>query len=177
VWIAADPALDARGTPSEITAVNDALSNSEPEVDLDLQQLTQKPLPHRGTYGRRAIGVKGSLIAEEAPKGPPRRTREPQMACPALAPRASRRRLRRLSSVARFHCVRVANRFARNGTSGFLSLSVRARNEALRPHCLERGLMDLVFEQPISGVLSALSYCLEPHSEEASKSRRTAAGP
>ena len=48
VWIAAAPALDARGTPSEITAVNDALSNSEPEEDLDLQQLRLKPLPHRG---------------------------------------------------------------------------------------------------------------------------------
>ena len=63
------------------------------------------------------------------------------MACPALAPRASRRRLRRLSSVARFHCVRVANRFARNGTPGFLSLSM-ARNESLRPHCLERVHME-----------------------------------
>ncbi len=31
-------ALDAGGTPSEIAAVNDALSNSEPEVDLDLHQ-------------------------------------------------------------------------------------------------------------------------------------------
>jgi len=49
--------------------------------------------------------------------------------CAQLAiPRASRRRLRRLSPVARFHCVRFANRFARNGTSGFLPLSMRARN-------------------------------------------------
>ena len=31
-------ALDAGGTPSEIAAVNDALSNSEPEADLDLHQ-------------------------------------------------------------------------------------------------------------------------------------------
>jgi hypothetical protein len=31
-----------------------------------------------------------------------------------------------LSPVARFHCVRFAKRFARNGTSGFLSLRVRA---------------------------------------------------
>jgi hypothetical protein len=31
-------ALDAGGTPSEIAAVNDALSNSEPEGDLDLHQ-------------------------------------------------------------------------------------------------------------------------------------------
>ncbi len=31
-------ALDAGGTPSEIAAVNDALSNSEPEADLDLRQ-------------------------------------------------------------------------------------------------------------------------------------------
>jgi KAP family P-loop domain len=31
-------ALDAGGTPSEIAAVNDALSNSEPDVDLDLHQ-------------------------------------------------------------------------------------------------------------------------------------------
>ena len=31
-------ALDAGGTPSEIAAVNDALSNSKPEADLDLHQ-------------------------------------------------------------------------------------------------------------------------------------------
>ena len=31
-------ALDAGGTPSEIAAVNDVLSNSEPEADLDLHQ-------------------------------------------------------------------------------------------------------------------------------------------
>ena len=31
-------ALDAGGTPSEIAAVNDALSTSEPEADLDLHQ-------------------------------------------------------------------------------------------------------------------------------------------
>ena len=30
------------------------------------------------------------------------------------------------SPVARFHCVRYANRFARNKTSGFLPLSMRA---------------------------------------------------
>ena len=47
----------------------------------------------------------------------------------------------------------------------------------LRPHRLERGLIDLVFEPPLSGVLSALSYCLEPRSKEASKIRRTAVGP
>src|ERR1019366_1815052 len=35
---------------------------------------------------------------------------------------------RLLSSVARFHCVRLANRFARNGNSGFLSLRMRARH-------------------------------------------------
>jgi hypothetical protein len=31
-------ALDAGGTPTEIAAVNDSLSNSEPEADLDLHQ-------------------------------------------------------------------------------------------------------------------------------------------
>jgi hypothetical protein len=34
--------------------------------------------------------------------------------------------------------VRFANRFARNGTSGFLPLSARARNEVLRPIALQK---------------------------------------
>ncbi len=45
----------------------------------------------------------------------------------SLGPHPSSRRLRRLSPVARFHCVRFTNRFARNGTSGFLPLGTRAR--------------------------------------------------
>ncbi len=40
-------------------------------------------------------------------------------------PHPSRRPLRGLSPVARFHCVRRANRSARDGTSGFLALILR----------------------------------------------------
>jgi len=36
-----------------------------------------------------------------------------------------------LSPVARFRCVRIANRFARNGTSGFLALRMRADGGAM----------------------------------------------
>ena len=48
-------------------------------------------------------------------------------------PRPSRRSIRSLSSVARFHCIRFANRSACNGTSGFLSLRMRASFSASWP--------------------------------------------
>jgi hypothetical protein len=37
------------------------------------------------------------------------------------------------SPVARFHCVRFAKRFARNGTSGYLPLRVRKPEGLLKP--------------------------------------------